>query len=136
MKKIFLLIILGTGFTFVNAQVVTNPQKPQNTLQSQIYSQKPILTELRFEDLMKPISENILKNYSDYEVEKIIKHDVGGIISYSVNINKDIKKRELIFDKDGKQISNREIIIDSEEDIAKRPPVTLPDSIKSKRINK
>ena len=59
-------------------------------------------------DLLKPIKDDIAKNFAEAVIVKAWKHDIRGINTYLVMINKDNIDWELTYDQDGKFI-NKEV---------------------------
>ncbi len=81
MKKVLMIFFLGIFSSLIFAQTKT---------------------ELKTNELQKPISEYISKNFTGYTIVKAFKVDAKGIITFDVCVSKDKNHEKLFFDKDGK----------------------------------
>ena len=91
MKKVLFVIVLFMAVLAVNAQAT----KTTDT------KEKGVRTAVMVADLLKPITDNIAKDYVGYtvkEAESVTKSDV---VTYHVVIVKDATTLTLVYDKDG-----------------------------------
>jgi hypothetical protein len=59
-------------------------------------------SEIAHNALPKAIADAVAKNYADYEIEETSRIETGGIVSYEVEVEKEKKSMDLIFDQNGK----------------------------------
>jgi len=61
-------------------------------------------SEVKIEDLKKEIKENVAKDFAGFTINKAIKVDDNGVVTYHIYIAKENEKINLLYDKDGKFI--------------------------------
>jgi len=82
MKRLFLVLFLGSAFLFANAQ---------------------LKTPVKVSELKKEITDYIAKNYDkEFSIVSVLKINSKGIITFEVTIQKDTRKVILTFDAIGK----------------------------------
>ncbi|MDP1622592.1 MAG: hypothetical protein Q8M08_09680 [Bacteroidales bacterium] len=91
MKKALLIFVFGIFTTIMVAQTKT---------------------ELKIDELQKPITEYIAKNFMGYSIDKVFKVDAKGVITYDVCVNKDKTHEKLFFDKEGKFLRRESCSLD------------------------
>jgi hypothetical protein len=107
MKKLMFVAVLCISFLIANAQNGVGGVTKETT-KTEKMSQKPVKTMLKEAELMQPIKDDITKNYMGAKIEKALKIDSKGVVTYKVIIMKDNEKWDLTYDKDGKFIKKAE----------------------------
>jgi sortase (surface protein transpeptidase) len=97
MKKLILLSVLCCAIIFANAQTAKTATNNKATTE-----QKSNKTKVEIKDLLKPITDNITKDYADYKILEAYKIVEKEVVSYEVVIGKGTTKEKLFYDKDGK----------------------------------
>jgi hypothetical protein len=59
-------------------------------------------TEVKVADLSQVIKDNVAKDFAGYTIDKALKVDKKGVITYHLIVKKDKEELVLIYDKDSK----------------------------------
>jgi len=97
MKKLMLLTVMCLAIVFANAQTATKTAPAKATTEK-----KSNKTKVEVKDLLKPITENIAKDYAGYKATEAYKVVDKDVVTYEVVVTKGTAKETLIYDKDGK----------------------------------
>jgi hypothetical protein len=107
MKKIMLITVLFTFAVMVNAQEKKETMK--ETKKTEMKVQKPAKLMISEADLMKPIKDDLAKNFAGVTFEKAFKMGTKDGDIYKVIVMKDNVKWNLEYDKEGKFIKKTEM---------------------------
>ena len=99
MKKILFVIVLCIAVLFANAQDKKEVKKEKKKIEK---TQTPAKVKVEVKDLLAPITEDINKNYTGAKIEKAVKNETKGVVTYEVHILKDNVKTTLVYDNAGK----------------------------------
>jgi hypothetical protein len=92
MKKVLFVLVMMMSVIAVNAQA------PKNTAAKS----KPVKSEVQVSDLMKPITDNIAKDYAGYTIKSASSSTTSTGLTYHVVVAKGNSSETLVYDKDGK----------------------------------
>lgn len=110
MKKVLFVIALCVSVALANAQTQTAPKTPAKPAPAVKTATMPGKTVVKEAELLKPITENIAKDYAGAKIVKAFKNDAKGVVTYEVHVStKDNAKLTLVYDKDGKFIKKEEM---------------------------
>jgi hypothetical protein len=110
MKKVLFVIALCVSVVIANAQ----EQKVEKTTKTTTKTVEkttltPAKTAVKEAELLQPIKDNIAKDFAGAKIDKALKNDVKGVVTYEVRITKDNAKWTLVYDKEGKFIKKEEM---------------------------
>jgi flagellar basal body-associated protein FliL len=91
MKKVLIVLVLFMAVLAVNAQAT----KTTDT------KDKGVRTPVMVADLLKPITDNIAKDYVGYTIKEAESVTKNNVVSYHVVVVKDATTMTLVYDKDG-----------------------------------
>lgn len=91
MKKIALILCLFMAVIVVNAQSTPTP----------LNNSKAVRTEMMVSDLLKPITDNIAKDFAGYTIKDATSVMENSIITYEVVVFKGTVNETLVYDKNG-----------------------------------
>jgi hypothetical protein len=104
MKKVLIIIVLFVAVLAVNAQTLkTTDTLAVNAQTTNITDTqtKGVRTPVMVADLLKPITDNIAKDYVGYTIKEANSVTKNNIVTYHVVIVKDVTTMTLVYDKDG-----------------------------------
>jgi flagellar basal body-associated protein FliL len=91
MKKVLIVLVLFMAVLAVNAQVT----KTTDT------KDKGVRTPVMVADLLKPITDNIAKDYVGYTIKEAESVTKNNVVTYHVVVVKDATTMTLVYDKSG-----------------------------------
>lgn len=108
MKKVFFVFVLLVAALVVNAQqdtVKTTKSKSTTT----VAPQQAVRATVKVADLMKPITDNVAKDYAGYTVKEATSVTLNNVVTYEVLVSKGMETETLLYDKDGKFLKKLEL---------------------------
>ncbi len=87
-------MVLMMSVLAINAQTTKTPAA----------TTKPVKTTIKVADLLKPITDNIAKDYAGYTIKEAASVTASNTVTYNVVVVKGTAKETLVYDKDGKFI--------------------------------
>jgi hypothetical protein len=108
MKKVFFVMVLLVAALVVNAQQDTVKTTKTKSTTTSVSPQQSVRATVKEADLMKPISDNIAKDYAGYTVKEATSVTLNNVVTYEVVISKGMANETLLFDKDGKFLKKLE----------------------------
>ena len=111
MKKVLFVIALCVTVMLANAQNQNAPTTTTTTTTTKVAKTAPMpgKTVVKQADLLKPIQDNMAKDYADAKFLKAFKNDAKGVVTYEVHVSLKDVKWTLVYDKDGKFIKKEEM---------------------------
>jgi hypothetical protein len=109
MKKVFFVFVLLVAALVVNAQqdtVKTTKTKSTTTIAA---PQQGVRATVKVADLMKPIADNVAKDYAGYTVKEATSVTLDNVVTYEILISKGTATETLLYDKDGKFLKKLEL---------------------------
>ena len=92
MKKALIVLVLIMAVMVVNAQTTTK---------TTVTKEKSVRTVVLVADLLKPITDNIAKDYIGYTIKEAASITANNVVTYEVVIVKGTTTETLVYDKDG-----------------------------------
>ncbi|NTW33711.1 MAG: hypothetical protein HGB12_14005 [Bacteroidetes bacterium] len=125
MKKIVLVLIIASSFTFANAQSNKATSITSATVSNKTAAQvaQPTKTAINVTELQKSITDNIAKDYVGYKTIEAYKYD-NGAIAYEAVVEKDAKKVYLYYERNGILIHKKDQAETKSEPVT--PKTTIP----------
>jgi hypothetical protein len=105
MKKVILVMAIIAGALVVNAHPKTYMATSNVTTVSMQQDER---TPVKPEDLMKPIKDNIAKDYAGYTIKEATSVKSMDTLTYEVVVAKGTATLTLVYDKDGKFLKKME----------------------------
>lgn len=109
MKKVFFVMVLLVAALVVNAQQDTVKTTKSKATTTTVAPQQAVRATVKTADLMKPIADNIAKDYAGYTVKEATSVTLGNVVTYEVIISKGMETETLVYDKDGKFLKKLEL---------------------------
>jgi hypothetical protein len=106
MKKVLFVMVLLMGVLVVNAQMDTTKVKTTTTTMS---SQQAVRTAVKPAELLKPITDNVAKDYAGYSIKEATSVKVNNTVTYEVVLFKGVESVTLVYDKDGNFLKKLEL---------------------------
>jgi hypothetical protein len=106
MKKLLFVMVLLMGVLVVNAQMDTTKVKTTTTTMS---AQQAVRTPVKPADLLKPITDNVAKDYAGYSIKEATSVKVNNTVTYEVVLFKGVESVTLVYDKDGNFLKKLEM---------------------------
>jgi hypothetical protein len=109
MKKVFFVIVFFVAALAVNAQqdtVKTTKTKSTTTIAA---PQQAVRATVKVADLLKPITDNVAKDYAEYSIKEATSVTLNNVVTYEVLIAKGTASETLLYDKDGKFLKKLEL---------------------------
>ena len=92
MKKALIVLVLIMAVMVVNAQTTTK---------TTVTKEKSVRTVVLVADLLKPITDNIAKDYIGYTIKEAASITANNVVTYEVVVVKGTTTETLVYDKDG-----------------------------------
>ena len=92
MKKALIVLVLIMEVMVVNAQTTTK---------TTVTKEKSVRTVVLVADLLKPITDNIAKDYIGYTIKEAASITANNVVTYEVVVVKGTTTETLVYDKDG-----------------------------------
>jgi len=105
MKKVILVMVLLIGALVVNAHPYASTVMSNVTTVSMQMAER---TPVKPEDLMKPIKDNLAKDYAGYTIKEATSVKSDDINTFEVVVTKGTSSLTLVYDKDGKFLKKME----------------------------
>lgn len=106
MKKVLFVMVFLMGVLVVNAQMDTTKTMSTKTTMS---TQQAVRTPVKPADLLKPITDNVAKDYAGYSVKEATSVKANNIVTYEVVLFKGVESVTLVYDKDGNFLKKLEL---------------------------
>lgn len=106
MKKVLFVMVFLMGVLVVNAQMDTT--KTMST-KSTMSTQQAVRTPVKPADLLKPITDNVAKDYAGYSVKEATSVKANNTVTYEVVLFKGVESITLVYDKDGNFLKKLEL---------------------------
>jgi hypothetical protein len=111
MKKALFVIVLLVAVLAVNAQTVPAKTTVKKADMSMVSSQDAVRVAVDVADLLKPITDNITKDFAGYTIEEATSVTLSSIVTYEVVVVNETEKETLLYDKDGLFLKKMEKVI-------------------------
>ena len=98
MKKVLFVMVFLMGVLVVNAQMDTTKVMSTKTTMS---TQQAVRTPVKPADLLKPITDNVAKDYAGYTIKSASSVTANNVVTYQVVVAKGSSTETLVYDKDG-----------------------------------
>ena len=92
MKKVLIVLVFIMAVMAVNAQTTTK---------TTVTKEKSTRAVVLVADLLKPITDNIAKDYAGYTIKEASSLTANNVVTYEVVVVKDMTTETLVYDKDG-----------------------------------
>ena len=92
MKKVLIVLVFIMAVMAVNAQTTTK---------TTVTKEKSTRAVVLVADLLKPITDNIAKDYVGYTIKEAASLTANNVVTYEVVVVKDMTTETLVYDKDG-----------------------------------
>jgi hypothetical protein len=106
MKKVLFVMVFLMGVLVVNAQMDTTKTMSTKTTMS---TQQAVRTPVKPADLLKPITDNVAKDYAGYSVKEATSVKANNTVTYEVVLFKGVESVTLVYDKDGNFLKKLEL---------------------------
>jgi hypothetical protein len=106
MKKVLFVMVFLMGVLVVNAQMDTTKTMSTKTTMS---TQQAVRTPVKPADLLKPITDNVAKDYAGYSVKEATSVKANNTVTYEVVLFKGVESLTLVYDKDGNFLKKLEL---------------------------
>ena len=106
MKKLLFITVLLMGVLVVNAQMDTTKVKSTTTTMS---TQQAVRTPVKPADLLKPITDNVAKDYAGYSIKEATSVKTNNAVTYEVVLFKGVESITLVYDKEGNFLKKLEL---------------------------
>jgi len=106
MKKVLFVMVFLMGVLVVNAQMDTTKTMSTKTT---ISTQQGVRTPVKPADLLKPITDNVAKDYAGYSVKEATSVKANNTVTYEVVLFKGVESITLVYDKDGNFLKKLEL---------------------------
>lgn len=94
------------GVLVVNAQMDTTKVKTTTTTVS---APQAARTPVKPADLLKPITDNVAKDYAGYSIKEATSVKTNNAVTYEVVLFKGVESITLVYDKDGNFVKKLEL---------------------------
>jgi len=98
MKKLLFVMVFLMGILVVNAQMDTTKVLSSKTT---VTTQQAVKTPVKPADLLKPITDNVAKDYAGYSIKEATSVKLNSTVTYEVVLFKGVESITLVYDKDG-----------------------------------
>jgi len=98
MKKVLFVMVFLMGVLVVNAQMDTTKVLSSKTT---VTTQQAVKTPVKPADLLKPITDNVAKDYAGYSIKEATSVKLNSTVTYEVVLFKGVESITLVYDKDG-----------------------------------
>jgi hypothetical protein len=105
MKKLLFVMVFLMGVLVVNAQMDTTKVTSKTTMTAQ----QPERTPVKPADLLKPITDNVAKDYAGYSIKEATSVKLNTTVTYEVVLYKGVESITLVYDKDGNFVKKLEL---------------------------
>jgi hypothetical protein len=109
MKKVFFTMVLVVAALVVNAQQDTVKTTKTKTTTTMDAPQKAVRAIVKPADLLKPITDNVAKDYADYTIKEATSVTQNNVVTYEIVVVKGTSIKTLLYDKDGKFLKKMEL---------------------------
>lgn len=109
MKKVFFVMVLLVAALVVNAQQDTVKTTKTKTTTTIAAPQQAVRATVKVADLLKPITDNVAKDYAGYTIKEATSVTLESVVSYEILIAKGTATETLLYDKDGKFLKKLEL---------------------------
>lgn len=106
MKKVLFVMVFLMGVLVVNAQMDTTKTISTKATMS---TQQAVRTPVKPADLLKPITDNVAKDYAGYSVKEATSVKANNTVTYEVVLFKGVESLTLVYDKDGNFLKKLEL---------------------------
>jgi hypothetical protein len=106
MKKVLFVMVFLMGVLVVNAQMDTTKVMSTKTTMS---TQQAVRTPVKPADLLKPITDNVAKDYAGYSIKEATSVKANSAVTYEVVLFKGVESVTLVYDKDGNFLKKLEL---------------------------
>ena len=100
MKKALFVIVLLIAVLAVNAQMPTKATEKKSDM-TMVSKQEAVRVDVKVADLLKPITDNITKDFASYTIEEATSVTLNNIVTYEVVVVNGTETESLLYDKDG-----------------------------------
>jgi len=103
MKKALFVLVLFVAALAVNAQQDTTKKTIKTKATTTVVtSQDVVRANVKVADLLKPITDNVAKDFVGFTIKEATSVTLNGILTYEVVIIKGMELETLVYDKEGK----------------------------------
>ncbi len=109
MKKGLFVILLLVAAMAVNAQQDTIKTTKAKSTTTTVINQQAVRTAVKAAEILKPITDNVAKDFSGYTIKEATSVNLNNTITYEVVIVKGMTTETLVYDKDGNFLKKIEL---------------------------
>jgi hypothetical protein len=109
MKKVLFVFVLLVAALVVNAQQDTVKSTKSKSTTTTVAPQQAVRASVKVADLLKPITDNVAKDYAEYTIKEATSVTLNGVVTYEILISKGTASETLLYDKDGKFLKKLEL---------------------------
>ena len=102
-------MVLLVAVLAVNAQQDTTKVKKTKVTTTTVSDQQAVRAAVKVADLLKPITDNVAKDFVGYTIKEATSVTVNNTVTYEVVIVKGTATETLLYDKDGKFLKKVEL---------------------------